>query len=166
MRTNASTLRAAVPAASPQLRIRRVYRVSPEKVWRAWTDPRALSRWLGRGAADSVSSAELDVRVGGRYRIAFVPHDGSQHVAAGVYREVVENRRLVFTWTRHGMPELESLVTIELTAVPDGTQLDFLHDHFPDVASRDDHQGGWLPTFAKLGTYFAASLTRHGDDAR
>jgi uncharacterized protein YndB with AHSA1/START domain len=143
----------SVSSELPRLAIRRVYAVAPETVWRAWTDPQALSRWFGPGEADSVTSAKLDVRIGGRYRIAFLAPDGVQHVAAGVYLEVVENHRLVFTWTRHGMPEHESQVTIELRPVPGGTELSFLHEHFPDAAARDDHQGGWLPTFAKLEAF-------------
>jgi uncharacterized protein YndB with AHSA1/START domain len=82
-----------------------------------------------------------------------------EHVAAGVYEEVVENRRLVFSWTRAGMPELASQVTIELRAVPAGTELSFLHE-FADVAARDDHQGGWLPTFAKLAAFIGIGENR------
>jgi uncharacterized protein YndB with AHSA1/START domain len=138
---------------SPQLAIRRTYPVAPEKVWRAWTDPQALAHWFGPGAADSVSSAQLDLRVGGRYRIVFGAPDGSEHVAEGVYEEVVPNRRLVFSWTRRGMPGHLSRVCIDLRAVPEGTELSFVHERFPDVASRDDHEGGWLPTFAKLDAF-------------
>jgi uncharacterized protein YndB with AHSA1/START domain len=142
----------------PRLRIRRVYPVAPAKLWRAWTEPRALGRWFGPGEAGSVTSAELDVRVGGRYRIAFLAPDGVEHVAAGVYKEVAAPTataagRLVFTWTRHGMPEIDSQVTIELRAVPDGTELSFVHEQFPDAAARDDHETGWLPTFAKLEAF-------------
>jgi uncharacterized protein YndB with AHSA1/START domain len=138
---------------SPRLSIRRVYRVAPAKLWRAWTDPRALGRWFGPGEADSVTSAELDVRVGGRYRIAFLAPDGAEHVAAGVYKEVVPNSKLVFTWTRQGMPEIDSQITIELRAVPEGTELSFVHEQFPDAAARDDHETGWLPTFSKLEAF-------------
>jgi uncharacterized protein YndB with AHSA1/START domain len=155
-------LKARQPAESAELRrlrICRIYAVAPEKVWRAWTDPQALSRWFGPGERDSVTSAELDVRVGGRYRIAFLAPDGVEHVAAGVYQEVVENRRLVFSWTRQGMPELESQVTIELRPVPAGTELNFLHE-FPDAATREDHRRGWLPTFAKLEAFIGIGEKR------
>ena len=66
----------------PSLSITRHYAVPPEKVWRAWTDPQALSRWFGPGETDSVTRAELDVRVGGRYRVAFRTQDGEEHVGA------------------------------------------------------------------------------------
>ena len=54
------------------VRITRQYAANCEKVWRAWTEPQALSRWFGPGDTECVTRAELDVRVGGRYRIAFV----------------------------------------------------------------------------------------------
>ena len=137
----------------PSLLLGRVYPVAPEKVWRAWTDPQALSRWFGPGDVDTVSLAELDVRVGGRYRIVFGAPDGSEHEASGVYLDVVPNRRLVFTWTRRGMPEADSQVTIELRPVEAGTELTFRHEQFSGAAVRDDHEGGWLPTFAKLDAF-------------
>jgi len=138
-------------ADAPKLVLRRVYPVAPEKVWHAWTDPRALAHWWGPGAVDSVTSAAMDVRVGGRYRIAFLAPDGVEHEAHGEYLEVVPNRRLVFTWARRGMPEIASRVSIELKAVSGGTELFFVHAQFPDVAARDDHEVGWLPTLVKLG---------------
>ena len=56
--------------------------------------------------------AETDVRVGGRYAIDFAHRDGEQHHVSGVYREVVPNQKLVFTWAWQTMPERESLVTV------------------------------------------------------
>lgn len=143
----------------PRLVLTRVYPVAPEKVWRAWTDPQALARWFGPAEADSVSRAELDVRVGGRYRVVFGAPDGSEHEASGVYTEVVPMRRLVFTWARRGMPEADSQVTIALRPVDGGTELSFRHE-FGNAPARDDHEIGWLPTFAKLDAFIAGALAR------
>lgn len=141
----------------PQLAIRRRYPVAADKVWRAWTDPQALIRWFGPGAPDSVRLAETDVRVGGRYRIVFSTPDGAVHDVSGVYQEVVPHRRLVFTCAWQSTPERVSRVSIELRPVPEGTKLSFVHDRFFDLQARDKHEGGWLPTFAKLEAFFAAS---------
>ena len=83
----------------PSLTLNRHYPVAPEKVWRAWTDPEAVKKWWGPGPGEPVSLAELDVRVGGRFRIVFGGPDGKVHECAGVYKEVVPNRKLVFTWS-------------------------------------------------------------------
>jgi uncharacterized protein YndB with AHSA1/START domain len=135
----------------PSLSIDRHYPVAPEKVWRAWTDPQALAKWWGPGGQEPVSLAELDVRVGGRFRIVFGGAEGRDHECAGVYREVVPNRKLVFTWTwPNSTPERESLVTITFRAVDGGTQLDFLHEQLFDETVRDNHKRGWSESLAKL----------------
>ena len=135
----------------PSLALARSYPVPPQKVWRAWTDPQAIKRWWGPGGNDPVSLAELDVRVGGRFRIVFGGAEGRDHECAGVYCEVVPNRKLVFTWTwPNSTPERESLVTIVLRAVDGGTQLDFLHEQLFDETVRDNHRRGWSESLAKL----------------
>jgi hypothetical protein len=60
--------RHAAPTArdKPSLRLERRYEAAPEKVWRAWTDPQALTAWFGPGEANSVTLAEVDLRVGGQ----------------------------------------------------------------------------------------------------
>ena len=135
----------------PSLRLERFYPVAPGKVWRAWTDPQALSRWFGPGGGDKVSLAELDARAGGRYRIVFGGPDGKAHEVQGVYREVLPHRRLVFTWTwPRTTPERESLVTLELDVASGGTLLVLHHEQFFDDTARDGHRRGWTGSLARL----------------
>jgi uncharacterized protein YndB with AHSA1/START domain len=138
-------------AEKPFLTLERSYPVAPEKVWRAWTDPEALKKWWGPGPNDAVSLAQLDVRVGGRFRIVFGGPEGKDHEVQGVYREVVPNRRLVFTWTwPRSTPERESLVTILFREAGSGTELAFRHEQFFDETARDGHKRGWSGAFEKL----------------
>lgn len=138
-------------AERPFLNLARSYPVPPEKVWRAWTDPEAIRRWWGPGGHEPVSLAQLDVRVGGRFRIVFGGPEGREHECAGVYKEVVPNRKLVFTWTwPNTTPERESLVTITFRATNGGTELDFRHEQFFEEAVRDGHKQGWSESFVKL----------------
>jgi uncharacterized protein YndB with AHSA1/START domain len=138
----------------PSLSLSRRYPVSPEKLWRAWTDPEAVKKWWGPDAGETVSAAELDVRVGGRFRIVFGGADGLAHECAGVYKEVVPSRKLVFTWSwPRTTPERVSLVTIEFKRVPDGTELDFRHEQFFDEKARDDHKRGWTGLLEKLARF-------------
>ena len=103
----------------PSLTLKRRLKATPAQVFQAWTDPEKIVRWFGpkETAAGSVR-AEVDVRPGGRYRMSFQTDDGERHQVGGVYREVVPDSRLVFTWAWHSTPERESLVTV--TIVPDG----------------------------------------------
>lgn len=137
----------------PSLTLSRSYPVAPDKVWRAWTDAEALKAWWGPGN-EPVSLAELDVRVGGRFRIVFGGADGKAHECAGVYREVIPDRKLVFTWAwPNSTPERESLVTITLRAAGKGTELVFRHEQFFDEAARDGHERGWTAALGKLGRF-------------
>ena len=141
-------------ADSPFLLLERSYPVAPEKVWRAWTDPEAVKKWWGPGPGEPVAAAELDVRVGGRFRIVFGGAKGTDHEVQGTYLEVVPNRKLVFTWTwPRTTPERESQVTIVFKAAGSGTELDFRHEQLFDEKVRDDHKRGWSGSLEKLGEY-------------
>lgn len=140
----------------PQLRLTRRYPVAPARVWRAWTDPQALSAWFGPGEPGSVTLAELDVRPGGSYRIRFHTPDGEEHEVSGSYEEVVPERRLVFSWAWRSTPERVSRVTIVLRPDGPGTELGFLHERFFDEAARDGHLRGWTATLAKLQAWLQA----------
>ena len=138
----------------PALALNRSYPVGPEKVWRAWTAPEALKRWFGPGPGEPVSLAQLDVRVGGRFRIVFGGPQGTDHEVQGVYREVVPHRKLVFTWTwPRSTPERESVVSIVFKAAGNGTELDFRHEQLFDESVRDGHQRGWGDALGKLEQY-------------
>jgi len=97
----------------------------------------------------------MDVRVGGRYRISFKTEDGERHEVGGVYREVVPNIRLVFSWAWHSTPERESLVTVTVAKDDDGTMLTLHHEQFFDDKARDGHRRGWTGTLEKLERYLS-----------
>src|SRR5258708_19487408 len=106
---------AAADSAKPSLTVKRRLNASPEKVYAAWTDPQKLIRWFGPPMVvpDTVK-AEIDLRVGGRYPISFTAEDGEYFEVGGVYREVVPNARLAFSWAWHSTPERESAIDISL----------------------------------------------------
>jgi uncharacterized protein YndB with AHSA1/START domain len=142
--------------AKPSLTLKRRIKAPPAKVYAAWTEPAQLAHWFG--PAETVIGsvrAELDVRVGGRFRASFNTVDGESHQVGGVYREVVPNERLVFSWAWHSTPERESLVTLTFRPDGDGTMLTLHHEQFFDQAARDGHEHGWTGTIDKLERYFA-----------
>lgn len=141
---------------SAEVSIRRSYPVAPDKVWRAWTEPQALSQWFGPGATASRAEAEIDLRVGGRFRIAFPMPDGEVQEASGEYVEVVPNRRLVFSWAWKGTPDRVSRITIALQPLADGTELHFVHDRFFDDKARANHERGWQLFFVNLQDFLGS----------
>ena len=96
------------------------------------------------------------MRIGGRYHMVMKSPDGEEHDVSGVYREVVPQRKLVYTWAWKSTPERESLVTVELKQDGGGTLLTLTHEHFFDADARDRHQHGWEGSFGRLEQYLAA----------
>ena len=139
--------------APAEVRIDRHYPFAAEKVWRAWTEPQALSRWFGTARPGAVTEAEVDLRVGGRYRIVSKLPDGETHDVSGVYQEVVPHSRLVFTWAWRSTPDRVSRVSIDFVARDGGTALRFVHDRFFDDHARINHERGWQPVFDQLDAY-------------
>ena len=106
-------------ANRPSLTLKRRINAPPEKVYAAWTDPEKIARWFGPSQVKAGSvQAEIDLRVGGRYRISFESGDGEYFQVDGVYREVTPNARIAFSWAWHSTPERELQVTVSLQ--PDG----------------------------------------------
>jgi len=99
--------------------------------------------------------AKMDVRSGGSYQMNFQTEDGENHQVGGVYREVVPDSRLVFTWAWHSTPERESLVTVTVAKDGEGSILTLLHEQFFDQQARDGHLRGWTGTLDKLEQYFS-----------
>jgi uncharacterized protein YndB with AHSA1/START domain len=135
--------------AKPSLTIRRHLKAPPDKVFSAWTQPDKLSRWFGPEGIEVIRS-EIDLRIGGRWVIVGKSPDGEEHHVSGVYREVVENQRLVFTWAWRSTPERESIVSIDIRPEGAGTTLTLTHEQFFDEPARDRHQWGWTQTLDKL----------------
>jgi uncharacterized protein YndB with AHSA1/START domain len=136
-------------ATKPSLTIKRRINAPPAKVYQAWTDPQKMMRWYAPADAETLR-AEADTRVGGRFRVLMRTADGEEHDVSGVYREVVPDEKLVFTWAWRSKPEWESLVTVALKRDGEGTILTLIHEQLPDEAERDGHRNGWTGAIEKL----------------
>jgi uncharacterized protein YndB with AHSA1/START domain len=141
-------------AIKPSLTLKRRLNAPAEKVYAAWTDPEKIVKWFGPDSGP-VTRAETDLRVGGHYTIAFNTENGERHQVGGVYREVVPNEKLVFTWAWHTTQERESLVTITVKPDGAGSILTLLHEKFFDEAARDGHKRGWSGSLDKLEKLFS-----------
>ena len=136
----------SVHDAHQPLVLRRSFPVPPQAVWRAWIDPAAVRTWFGQGDAPGWK-AQMDVRVGGRYRFTMRGPDGDYIDAYGGYREVVEDRKLVFTMTwKKGT---ESVITVQLRPAGKGTELEFTLDPVVDPRERE----AWRQDFERLNRY-------------
>jgi uncharacterized protein YndB with AHSA1/START domain len=132
-----------------RLDLKRFFRASREAVYQAWTRPDLIKQWFAPGPM-TTPLAEVDLRVGGGYRIQMRKPDGETHTTTGVYKEIVPNQRLVFTWGWEGPDRFETLVTVEFLEKDGGTELVLTHERFADTGSRDMHREGWEGCLASL----------------
>jgi len=130
------------------LNLRRMLSATPERVFRAWTVPGELQKWWGPGEF-TAPQVEIDLRVGGKYRIAMKPPQGDIVYLGGEYREVEPPHRLVFTWQWEGDPAV-TLVTLEILEHEGMTELSVTHERFPDQRQCELHKEGWSATLEKL----------------
>ncbi len=129
------------------LNLRRTFAAPREKVFQAFTEAEILKKWWGPKEF-TCPAAEIDLKVGGKYRIAMKPPEGDVHYLKGAFREIKPPERLVYTfqWEGMGMKE-ETLVTLEFHEKGDTTELVLVHELFPDAEARDDHNKGWESSF-------------------
>ena len=105
----------------------------------------------------SVPSAEVDLRVGGRYRIAMRSPIRSEVGVVGTYHEIEPPARLVYTlaWERGGWRSREMLVTVEFMDREGQTEIVLTHENMSNDASRRFHRAGWRWGFKRLRTMLA-----------
>ena len=127
-----------------------------ERVFAAWADARAASRWWVPQDFTPLS-CEMDVRPGGAWRRRMRGPDGTVVTKWGVYREVTAPERLVFTYRTEsaGVSDPETLVTLTFTDLGNRTRLTLRHTAFETDAARLDHQGGWIGALERLTTFIA-----------
>ena len=141
----------AEPTSGLTLRLERTLGVPPETVFAACVDPAGLAEWWGP-AGFTAPSVELDVRPGGRYRIAMQPPDGELFHLRGEFLEVDRPGRLVYTfeWEEPDPDDQQTVVTLTFERAGDGTALIFEQGPFATEARRELHEGGWTDTLDRL----------------
>ncbi len=136
---------AASDSIDQGLIIERIFDARRILVFKAWTDPEQLMRWWGpHGFTMRVN--KIDLRSGGGWRFCMRSPDGIEEWQQGVYREIVEPMRLVFTYAFEdttGKAGHETLVTVTFADYGGKTKLTVHHAVFETEAVRDDHVRGW-----------------------
>ena len=147
----------AAPKEEREVLLTRVFDAPRELVFKAWTDPEHVAQWYGP-AGFSVVFLEMDVRPGGAWRKCMRSPEGIDYWRRGVFREVVEPERLVFTYVSDdplGISGHETLVTITFADRGAKTLMTFRQAEFESVAARDSHRGGWTSCMERFAAYVA-----------
>lgn len=141
------------PSLEHALVVKRVFHAPIDRVFEAWTNAERLARWFGPDGF-TVVSANIDLRIGGKYHITLRPPEGEHIEHFGEYVEIEPPKKLAFTWTlaNQACPGgenqcAETLVTIQFTSQCQSTEVVLTHERLPNKAAYDGHKAGWNSTF-------------------
>jgi uncharacterized protein YndB with AHSA1/START domain len=137
--TSSGTAKVTLPTDT-QIMITREFDAPARLVWKAYTTPELIKRWWA-GDHGTVTIADVDLRVGGRWRYVLVANGGFEVAFHGEYREIIPNERLVNTEVYEGIPDADeqaALVTMTFAEKDGRTLLEMLVEH-RDQEGRDAH---------------------------
>jgi uncharacterized protein YndB with AHSA1/START domain len=132
--------------------IRRTIRATAERLFEAWTQPAQIQKWWGP-AQVTCPSAEVDLRVGGSYRIANCLPDGQVIQIAGQFEVIEPPRELVYTWGFGPDAGATERVTVRFVPNDGVTEVIIVHERLADAARRDLHEQGWYGCLDGLERY-------------
>jgi uncharacterized protein YndB with AHSA1/START domain len=145
--------------ATNTIRLHRVIRAEPEKVYRAFLDPEAMTKWLPpNGFTGKVH--EMDPRVGGKHRMSFTNFsNGQSHSFGGTYLELAPNERIRYT-DKFDDPNLpgEIQISVTLKKVLCGTDLNVVQEGVPEAIPAEMCYMGWQESLILLAKLVEADV--------
>ncbi|MBB4121008.1 SRPBCC family protein [Martelella radicis] len=141
-----------MPQSDQTLVITRQFSASPETVFDAWTDPNKMRAWWGLKDA-KCPTVEIDLRIGGAYRIANELPGGRIIWITGYYKEISRPSRLTYSWSVDEGPEETVAISFEPNA--GGTCLTIHHEGITSADIYAGHQTGWTDSLSTLAAILA-----------
>jgi uncharacterized protein YndB with AHSA1/START domain len=145
--------------ATNTVRLHRVLRSKPERVYRAFLDAPALAKWLPPNGF-TCTVHEMDARVGGKYRMSFTNFStGSSHFFGGKFLELVPNQRIRHTdsFENANLPG-EMITTVSLAPVSVGVELNITQEGIPSAIPPDGCYLGWQESLTLLAQLVEAEI--------
>ncbi len=140
-----------------RLVIHKLIPASREEVFAAWSDPAGMRYWMCPGDV-ILTEAQLDFRVGGRFRI-LMKGEREDYDHAGIYQEIEPPSKLSLTWISKGTDFKTTLVTVQLFEREAGTELILTHERLPSADRVRRHLGGWAQITGRLVEHLQKSRT-------
>lgn len=138
------------PATESALLLRRSFNLSPDRVFKAWTDGKTLERWWCPEGL-KLTSIQWQPKVGNEFRFEYQTPSGDTSAVAGEFRDV-SPEMMVFSWVREGKKADGggTLVTVEFRKVTKGTEVALTHELLPTSTAREAHKSEWLGRLDRL----------------
>ena len=137
------------------LRLSRIINATRVHVFEAWTKPELIRQWSAPEGMD-IPACDVDLTVGGAFRILMRSPDGNEHTAVGIYKEIDSPSRLVYSWDweEESNHMGDTLVTVEFNEMGDATEVVITHELFPNEEARNGHDTGWISCLNRLEGLF------------
>lgn len=129
--------------------IERLLNAPVELVWRIWTKPEFIQRWFGSDRKGTVHSVDMDLTLGGKYRVTFQDSDGTSHAAFGEYLEIIKESKLRYTWEWESEPGHVTELSVEFGTEGEKTRLTLTHSDL-NPNSLHGYKDGWNATVDKI----------------
>ena len=149
----------STPGEEPLI-LEAMFRATPERVFRAWTEPEEIKAWFGL-RKNEVTKAEIDLKVGGTWRFHLRTEAASAAFFEGRYFDIEPARKLVFSWTHVTLTEdgernatVESRVTVTFEPAGAATRVHLRHESLSE-GGRVNVARGWDGSFTNLDTLFS-----------
>ncbi|HEY9754375.1 MAG TPA: SRPBCC domain-containing protein [Oculatellaceae cyanobacterium] len=137
------------------LEVTRTIKADVKRVYKAWTDPELMRQWMGCAESQRVSLTQ-NFTVGGNYCITVKLADERVVQMFGTFLEIVENEKLVYSWTNNSeeYPASDTIVTIVFTPKGSSTEIVLTHSKFDRPVSVQGHSMGWGTSLERLSALF------------
>ena len=145
--------------ADMRLELRRRIAASPERLYSAWTTPEQLLAWWGPRGVRCIQ-AEVELHVGGRYRLGNQLPDGRVLFIVGEFLAIEPPNRLVYTWSIEAEVAQAELVTVSFNQHGAETEVVVVHERIRDRATRDEHVAGWNGCLDGLAAHVLPKVER------
>lgn len=130
-----------------QIELSKIIKGDRASIFKALTDNSIMEKWFFAGPEGWSATVNADVKTGGTFTID-MHGDGITHSHNGEYTEVVENEKVVFTWNSQAVQD--TVVTITLKEVGEGTEVTLVHDFMPNEEMKTNHTNGWTAILNRL----------------
>lgn len=129
------------------LTVKRMINANPKTIFEALTDEKIMEKWFYADPEGLGATVKTKAAVGEKYQIDMHSQEET-HTHTGEFKEVVPNKKLVFTWNS---PVVEgTVVTITLNETKEGTEVTLVHEFMPNEKLYEGHNKGWNVIFDRL----------------
>jgi len=144
----------AQPEATLTLLVRKTIKATPARLFEAWTTPEQFMQWWGPPGV-TCPGVEMDLRVGGAYRIGNRMPDGNEAWIGGTFERITPPSELVFSWRMEHVDTPPERVTVRFDARGSETEVVVFHERLASEAARAEHQAGWFGCLDGLVAFLA-----------